>query len=67
MIAEGLVDAGAKVYITSRKQDTCEQAALEMSERSSCVPLLGDLVTPAAAVAPAEQIKARESRLLGCR
>jgi NAD(P)-dependent dehydrogenase (short-subunit alcohol dehydrogenase family) len=59
----GLLLAGAKVYITSRKQDICEQAALEMSERGSCVPLTGDLVTPEAAVALAEQIKARESRL----
>jgi NAD(P)-dependent dehydrogenase (short-subunit alcohol dehydrogenase family) len=63
MIAEGLVDAGVKVYITSRKVDDCEQAAQAMSQRGQCIGLAIDLSTPEAAVELAEQIKARETKL----
>lgn len=63
MIAEGLIDAGAKVYITSRKADICEQAAKEMSERGQCIGIAADLSTPEAAVALANEIKASETQL----
>jgi NAD(P)-dependent dehydrogenase (short-subunit alcohol dehydrogenase family) len=50
MIAEGLLQAGATVAITSRKTDVCEQAAAEMTPLGRCVPLPADLSTPEAAV-----------------
>jgi NAD(P)-dependent dehydrogenase (short-subunit alcohol dehydrogenase family) len=43
MIAEGFVDAGASVYISSRKADVCEQVAAELSEKGSCVAVPADL------------------------
>jgi NAD(P)-dependent dehydrogenase (short-subunit alcohol dehydrogenase family) len=63
MIAEGLVDAGAKVYITSRKAEVCEQAASEMSQRGECIGIAADLSSAEAAVALADQIKAQETHL----
>src|SRR5438067_2950489 len=44
MIAEGLVDAGARVYITSRKVDICRTTADELGP--SCQALPGDAGTP---------------------
>jgi len=63
MIAEGLVNAGCKVYITSRKQDIGDQAAREMSERGQCIALVADLSTPEACTALAHEIKRSEQRL----
>lgn len=50
MIAEGLLNAGATVAITSRKEDVCKAAAEEMSRLGTCVPLPCDLSSPEAAV-----------------
>lgn len=50
MMAEGLLNAGATVAITSRTADVCEAAATEMSSLGSCIPLPCDLSTPEAAV-----------------
>lgn len=63
MIAEGLVRAGATVYITSRKADVCEAAAREMSEFGSCAALPGDLDTPEAIGELAGRLTAREEKL----
>ena len=43
MIAEGFVDAGAVVYISSRKAEVCEQVAAELSEKGTCVAVPADL------------------------
>ena len=43
MIAEGFVDAGAVVYISSRKADVCELVAAELSEKGACVAVPADL------------------------
>ncbi len=43
MIAEGFVDAGAKVYISSRKADVCAEVAAELSKHGTCVGLPADL------------------------
>lgn len=48
MIAEGLLAAGARVAITSRNPDACQEAAAEMAEIGSCVALSADLSTPEA-------------------
>lgn len=57
MIAEGLLSAGAKVAITSRKEDVCEAAAREMSELGTCIPLPSDLSSAEAAVALARRLR----------
>jgi len=46
MIAGGFVQAGAKVYITSRKADQARSAAKEMSGDGNCIGLAADLSTP---------------------
>jgi NAD(P)-dependent dehydrogenase (short-subunit alcohol dehydrogenase family) len=43
MIARGFVDAGAKVYISSRKADVCDALAKELSAHGTCVSLPADL------------------------
>lgn len=43
MIAEGFVDAGASVYISSRKSDVCEEVAAELSKKGTCVAIPADL------------------------
>jgi NAD(P)-dependent dehydrogenase (short-subunit alcohol dehydrogenase family) len=43
MIAEGFVDAGATVYISSRKADVCAEVAAELSKRGTCVGIAADL------------------------
>jgi NAD(P)-dependent dehydrogenase (short-subunit alcohol dehydrogenase family) len=45
MIASGFVDAGARVYISSRKADVCDAVAAELSERGECISLPADLST----------------------
>ena len=45
MIARGLVEAGARVYVSSRKADGCEAVALELSTQGSCSALPSDLST----------------------
>ena len=45
MIAQGLVEAGATVYIASRKFDQCEQTARELSEYGNCHALAADVST----------------------
>lgn len=59
MIAEGLLHAGAKVAITSRKEDICTAAADEMSSLGTCIPLPCDLSSPEAAVDLAARVKAQ--------
>jgi NAD(P)-dependent dehydrogenase (short-subunit alcohol dehydrogenase family) len=63
MIATGLIGAGAKVYITSRKPEVGEAAALELAKGGLCVALAADLTTPEAMVALANEMKAREPQL----
>jgi NAD(P)-dependent dehydrogenase (short-subunit alcohol dehydrogenase family) len=43
MIAEGFVDAGVTVYISSRKADACAAVAAELSQKGTCVGLPADL------------------------
>jgi NAD(P)-dependent dehydrogenase (short-subunit alcohol dehydrogenase family) len=63
MVAGGLVDAGASVYISSRKADACAAMAAELSQRGSCVALPADLSTEAGCARLAEQLAEREERL----
>jgi NAD(P)-dependent dehydrogenase (short-subunit alcohol dehydrogenase family) len=43
MIARGYVRAGARVYISSRKADVCEEVAAELSKEGECIALPADL------------------------
>jgi NAD(P)-dependent dehydrogenase (short-subunit alcohol dehydrogenase family) len=63
MIAAGFVEAGAKVYIASRKFDVCQAAAAELSEIGECIPLQADLSTEPGCQALGELMTAREERL----
>ena len=63
MIATGYVEAGAKVYISSRKDDVCDEVAAELSKIGECVPLPADLSTEAECRRLAGELAAREERL----
>ena len=63
MIARGYVEAGAKVYVSSRKKETCDQVAAELSRHGTCVSMPGDCGTQAGCEALAAAVAARESRL----
>jgi NAD(P)-dependent dehydrogenase (short-subunit alcohol dehydrogenase family) len=63
MIASGYVEAGAKVYISSRKAEACEQTAAELSEKGTCVALPADLSTEAGCRQLADALGDREHRL----
>ena len=45
MIAHGLVQAGARVMISSRKVDELEQTARELSDDGTCMAVPADLST----------------------
>jgi len=45
MIARGLVEGGARVYVSSRKAEVCERVAAELSEMGECMALSADLST----------------------
>lgn len=60
MIAEGFVRAGARVIIASRKRETCEQVAAELSKEGSCTGLGADLSTEEGARQLAAAVAERE-------
>jgi len=63
MIAGGFVDAGAKVYVSSRKAEACDATAAELSARGACLSLPADLSTEAGCRALAQQLADRETQL----
>jgi NAD(P)-dependent dehydrogenase (short-subunit alcohol dehydrogenase family) len=66
MIAGGLVDAGAKVYISSRKADVCDAVAHDLSGRAGdgeCLSVPADLSSEAGCLQLAHQMAEREERL----
>lgn len=63
MIAEGLVKAGARVYVSSRKQDACEQTQASLSEFGECIAIPGDVATIEGCQKLADQIAEREPHL----
>ncbi|HWE70535.1 MAG TPA: SDR family oxidoreductase, partial [Acidimicrobiales bacterium] len=56
-------DAGAKVYISSRKAEVGEAVAAELSARGECVSLPADLSTEDGCRGLADRLAAREERL----
>jgi len=63
MIARGFVEAGATVYISSRKKDVCDEVAAELSQVGTCVSLPADLATEEACNDLAAEVAAREPKL----
>jgi len=63
MITAGFLRQGAKVYITARKAETCEQTARELSSLGTCIPLPADVSTVEACQALAVEIGQREHML----
>ena len=63
MIAGGFVDAGVKVYISSRKADVLEEVAAELSAKGTCVALQADLSTEAECRRLADEVAEREGAL----
>jgi NAD(P)-dependent dehydrogenase (short-subunit alcohol dehydrogenase family) len=63
MIAQGYVEAGARVYISSRKADVLDEVAAELSKVGECHAIAADLSSEAECRRLAEAIAARESSL----
>jgi NAD(P)-dependent dehydrogenase (short-subunit alcohol dehydrogenase family) len=63
MIARGFVEAGARVYVASRKADECERVAAELSANGSCHALAADLGSESGCRGLAEALAAREPAL----
>ena len=63
MIAQGLVEAGAKTYISSRKTDVIEKEAAALSRSGTCIAVQADLSTEEGCNALAEEVGKREDQL----
>jgi NAD(P)-dependent dehydrogenase (short-subunit alcohol dehydrogenase family) len=63
MIARGFVDAGARVYVSSRKADVCDEVAAELSRHGECFAIPADLSSEAECRRLAEELAGREERL----
>jgi NAD(P)-dependent dehydrogenase (short-subunit alcohol dehydrogenase family) len=63
MIARGLVEAGAKVYISARKREECEKTAAELAKAGACAAIPADLSTEAGARELAAAVGEREAAL----
>ncbi|HYL97480.1 MAG TPA: SDR family oxidoreductase [Blastocatellia bacterium] len=63
MIARGFLESGAKVYISARKKEVCDETARELSEIGECISIPCDLSTAAGCHFLADEIKKRESHL----
>lgn len=60
MIARGYVEAGAKVYISSRKKEACDRAAEELSAIGACISIPADLSTMDGCRHLVNEVSARE-------
>jgi len=63
MIAQGFVANGAKVYVSSRKADVCEEVAAELSKQGTCVALPADLASQAECDRLGAELASREDGL----
>jgi NAD(P)-dependent dehydrogenase (short-subunit alcohol dehydrogenase family) len=63
MIARGFVEAGATVYISSRKAEVCDETAAELSKVGTCFSLPADLSTEEECVRLASELASREPAL----
>src|SRR5438093_5263414 len=63
MIARGFVEAGAKVYISSRKKEVCDQVAAKLSAIGDCVSVPADLSSTEGCAYLAKEVSSREQAL----
>jgi len=63
MIARGFVEHGARVYISARNRDVCDEAAAELSDAGECISLPADLSTEAGAESLTAALGEREPKL----
>ncbi len=63
MIAEGYVKSGAKVYVSSRKAEACDETAAALSKHGTCLSLPQDVLTVEGCDALAAKFAALESKL----
>jgi NAD(P)-dependent dehydrogenase (short-subunit alcohol dehydrogenase family) len=63
MIARGYVEAGARVYVSSRKAEACEETAKELSRAGECFALPADVANDAECRRLAEELGRREPAL----
>lgn len=63
MISRGLVQAGAKVYVSSRKADVCDAAAAELAAFGSCEALPSDVSNPEAIASLVAELETRTHQL----
>ncbi len=61
MIAQGFVEAGARVIVASRGAAACAEAAAKLSELGSCIGIPADLATEEGAAAFAAAVAEHES------
>jgi NAD(P)-dependent dehydrogenase (short-subunit alcohol dehydrogenase family) len=63
MISQGLLQAGARVYITARKAEACQQAAEALGEYGQCIAIPADVANPEGRRQLCEQLARLEPRL----
>jgi len=63
MMARGLLQAGASVYISSRKADACAAAAQELAQYGQVAAIAADLSTEAECLRLASEVGRREQAL----
>ncbi|MEY9929656.1 NAD(P)-dependent dehydrogenase (short-subunit alcohol dehydrogenase family) [Catenulispora sp. GP43] len=63
MMARGLLQAGARVYISSRKADACEAAAKDLQEYGAVEAIPADLSTEDECLRLAAELRSRTSEL----
>ena len=59
MIARGLLQAGARVIVSSRKADELGATAAELAKHGECEAIAGDISSPEGAAALAAQVRER--------
>src|SRR5512142_39991 len=63
MIARGFVEAGARVYVSSRKAEVCDEVAAELSKVGTCASIPADLAQEAECARLAAELQGLESQL----
>jgi NAD(P)-dependent dehydrogenase (short-subunit alcohol dehydrogenase family) len=63
MIARGFLESGAKVYISSRKKEVCDDVARQLAEVGECVSVPADVSSAAGCAALAKEMAAHEQSL----
>ncbi|HLG17633.1 MAG TPA: SDR family oxidoreductase [Blastocatellia bacterium] len=63
MIARSYLEAGAKVYISARKKEACDETAARLSEVGECISIPGDVSNAAGCKRLASELSAREQAL----